>query len=169
MTAITLKSLPASAQSAGTLSEFRQVDITHSVKMENRDTWSEVDSLMKELASEDPSFGQLLVETGRELAPLASDAKHGDTITSLRMSAGLTQQALAEKTGMRQSNISLLESGRRTNIQRDTMVSMCSALGCDMNTLNAAIDAGARAYQERLDLQEVEHQAKQQKAEQLCA
>lgn len=109
----------------------------------------ELDALMHQLASEDASFGTLLEEAGKELAPLATAEGGAPTLTSLRMAAGLTQRQLADRIGQRQSNVSYLESGQRTNIHRDTMKRMCEALGCDMNTLDRALETTAALLHER--------------------
>ncbi len=114
----------------------------------------DLDALMRTLSDENPEFGTLLVETGKELAPLASAEDGSPTLTSLRMSAGYTQTELAKVIGQKQSNVSLMESGQRLNIQRDTMKRMCTALGCDMSTLDAALDATEAMLQKRLAKQE---------------
>jgi len=44
---------------------------------------------------------------------MAKKPEFSDRLKSLRESAGLTQAELAERTGMAQANVSLLESGKR--------------------------------------------------------
>jgi DNA-binding XRE family transcriptional regulator len=111
-------------------------------------------ALMAELSEADPAFGKLLAEAGRDLAPLATTREGRVTITSLRMEAGLTQAQLAKKVGQKQSNISLYESGLRTDMKRETMRGFCVALGCDMNTLDEALENSATMRQEHVDAQE---------------
>jgi transcriptional regulator with XRE-family HTH domain len=49
-------------------------------------------------------------------------------VFSLREQAGLTQEELAKKSGMKQTRISLIESGEIENIQTDTLARIASAL-----------------------------------------
>lgn len=116
--------------------------------------YDDLAALMSELGAADPAFAELLSEAGRELAPLALTRDGRVTLTSLRMQAGLTQTQLADKVGQRQSNISLYESGLRTDMKRETMRAFCSALGCDMNTLDQALENSAEMQAQRADAQE---------------
>jgi len=100
----------------------------------------DLDLLVDSLSESNPAFAALLKTTASSFAPLALTNDGQVTITSLRMSAGLTQKKLAEKIGQKQSNVSLIESGQRDNIQRDTMRLMCNAFSCDMNTLDLALE-----------------------------
>ncbi|EIM93893.1 hypothetical protein WQE_47699 [Paraburkholderia hospita] len=111
-------------------------------------------ALMAELSADDPAFGELLAEAGRDLAPLATTREGRVTVTSLRMQAGLTQAQLAREVGQKQSNISLYESGLRADMKRETMRAFCRALGCDMNTLDEALENSATMRQEHSDAQE---------------
>ncbi|WP_347558884.1 helix-turn-helix transcriptional regulator [Robbsia sp. KACC 23696] len=103
-------------------------------------SFDEIAALMSELGDADPLFKAVLASTGQELAPLATDGDGRATLTSLRMSAGLTQVQLAQLVGQKQSNISLYESGARSDMKRETMRLFCTALGCDMNTLDSALE-----------------------------
>lgn len=114
-------------------------------------------ALMAELSQSDPAFGELLARAGRDLAPLAATKAGRPTVTSLRMQAGLTQAQLAQKVGQKQANISLYESGLRTDMKRETMRAFCVALGCDMNTLDEALENCARMRQEHIDAQDAAH------------
>ncbi|MCB4350241.1 helix-turn-helix domain-containing protein (plasmid) [Burkholderia vietnamiensis] len=111
-------------------------------------------AIMAELSESDPAFSDLLAEAGRDLAPLATTSSGRVTMTSLRMQAGLTQAQLAQKVGQKQANISLYESGLRTDMKRETMRVFCAALGCDMNTLDEALENCATMRQEHVDAQE---------------
>jgi DNA-binding Xre family transcriptional regulator len=115
-------------------------------------------SLVSLLSDADPSFGELLAQVGREFAPLATTRDGLASLTSLRLAAGLTQAQLARKVGQKQSNISLYESGLRTDMKRETMRAFCAALGCDMNTLDAALENSERMTQEHRDALEAAHQ-----------
>lgn len=101
---------------------------------------SSLSALMERLAKDNPKFGEMLAHEAKRLSPLATTETGAPTLTSLRMSAGLTQTELAKRIGQKQSNISLYESGQRDNISRDCMKRLCEALGCDMNTLDVALD-----------------------------
>jgi transcriptional regulator with XRE-family HTH domain len=118
----------------------------------------DLDTLMATLGNADPAFADLLAKAGQDLAPLAKTREGGVTMTSLRMSAGLTQTQLAEKVGQKQSNISLYESGLRTDMKRETMRAFCAALGCDMNTLDAALENSAQMQEQHANAQEAAQQ-----------
>ncbi|MFA6046374.1 MAG: helix-turn-helix transcriptional regulator [Phycisphaerales bacterium] len=53
------------------------------------------------------------------------------TLKQARTRAGLTQVALAEKSGVRQNNISRLETGHIPNPHLDTVLRLASALRVD--------------------------------------
>ena len=53
----------------------------------------------------------------------------------LRVAQGLTQQQLAERTGLRRDTISALERGKSQGIEFDTLARLCDALGCMPNDL----------------------------------
>jgi len=113
-----------------------------------------LDLLVEEICRDNPAFSELLAKAGRELAPLATTREGCVTMTSLRMQAGLTQKQLADKISQNQSNISLIESGQRHDLSRKSMRKFCDALGCDMNTLDAALENTSRALDQHLDAQE---------------
>jgi transcriptional regulator with XRE-family HTH domain len=114
-----------------------------------------VDALIAELSATSPAFAQEYVRASQFLAPLA-DVEEGITLTSLRMKAGLTQHQFAQAIGQRQSNVSLMESGKRVNPNRETMRKMCGALGCDMTTLDTALENSIAALQRLYAEQEAE-------------
>lgn len=118
----------------------------------------DLDALMAKLGNADPTFADLLAKAGQDLAPLARTCEGGVTMTSLRMSAGLTQTQLAKRVGQKQSNISLYESGLRTDMKRETMRAFCVALGCDMNTLDAALENSAQMQEQHANAQEAAQQ-----------
>ncbi len=113
-----------------------------------------LDALTEKLCKANPRFSGLLAKAGKELAPLATTREGGVTITSLRMSAGLTQKQLAEAIGQSQSNISLIESGYRSDLSRNTMRKLCNAFACDMNTIDTALENAARTLEQHFDEQE---------------
>lgn len=128
---------------------------TTSAGVEDSDAhYDDLAALVAELGDADPTFAELLSDAGRELSPLALTRDGRVTLTSLRMQAGLTQTQLADKVGQRQSNISLYESGLRTDMKRETMRAFCAALGCDMNTLDQALESSAETQAQRADAQE---------------
>lgn len=55
--------------------------------------------------------------------------KSGQRISAMRMSTGLTQKALAEKTGLSQGSISQIESGLK-DIEIGKLFLLAEALGC---------------------------------------
>ncbi|MFA6422102.1 MAG: helix-turn-helix transcriptional regulator [Candidatus Buchananbacteria bacterium] len=57
----------------------------------------------------------------------------GTVIKQIRKEQGLTQPRLAEKSGLSQSIISMLECGRRRGLNLQTFQAICSALGRDMS------------------------------------
>lgn len=118
----------------------------------------DLDTLMATLGNADPAFADLLAKASQDLAPLAKTREGGVTMTSLRMSAGLTQTQLADKVGQKQSNISLYESGLRTDMKRETMRVFCVALGCDMNTLDEALENSAQMQEQHANTQEAAQQ-----------
>lgn len=121
-------------------SRFYSTEQTQTTTVDNNNDGDDLDFLVDNLSASNPTFAALLNKTAKEFAPLALTDDGQVTITSLRMSAGLTQKKLAEEIGQKQSNVSLIESGQRDNIQRDTMRMMCNAFSCDMNTLDLALE-----------------------------
>ncbi|MFN8514562.1 MAG: helix-turn-helix transcriptional regulator [Thermomicrobiales bacterium] len=53
----------------------------------------------------------------------------GVQLGHLRVAQGLTQQQLAERTGLRRDTISALERGKSQAIEFTTLASLCDALG----------------------------------------
>lgn len=79
----------------------------------------------------------------------AADELHGDdgeTLRSLRLRKGLSQQRLADLVGTSQPHIARIEGGA-DNLNIDTCRRLARALGIDLNTLDAALtlQAGAGA------------------------
>lgn len=71
----------------------------------------------------------------------AADAFHadeGETLRTLRMKKGLSQQQLAELVGTSQPHIARIEGGA-DNLALDTCRRLSQALGVDLNSLNAAL------------------------------
>jgi len=172
MTLLKVQKIVATASSAGPSPELRKLSpspASDSGTAFGAQQTDALDALMQSLSAEDPAFGDMLIEASKELALLATDGEGRPTLTSLRMSAGLTQKQLADKISQKQSNVSLMESGLRVNVQRETMKRMCSALGCDMNTLDAAIDSTVVLLDVRNAQQEAEHSAAQAADGRLCA
>ena len=56
-------------------------------------------------------------------------------IRERRQAQGLTQEALAERCGITQPGLSLIESGRSTRVS--TLQAIAKALGCDVRDLFA--------------------------------
>ncbi len=113
-----------------------------------------LDEFVESLTKANPEFGRIFAEQGLILAPLATTDNGEVTLTSLRMSSGLTQAQLAQKVGQKQSNISLMESGQRVNIYRDSMKKLCEALGTDMKTLDDALDNSKMMFDKYIESQE---------------
>jgi transcriptional regulator with XRE-family HTH domain len=59
----------------------------------------------------------------------------GQRVKRLRNAAGLTQQALAMKTGLSMSSIIHLEAGRTPNPRADTLKALAGALGTSVDVL----------------------------------
>jgi transcriptional regulator with XRE-family HTH domain len=67
------------------------------------------------------------------------------TLKALREAAGFaTQEALAEKVGMRQGAVSQLERGRVPNPTSGTLQKLAAALGCSLEQVIDAIEASVR-------------------------
>jgi XRE family transcriptional regulator, master regulator for biofilm formation len=59
----------------------------------------------------------------------------GERVKQLRRRRRLTQSALAERAGLRQSHISQLESGARANPQAHIVIALAHALDCSTDYL----------------------------------
>ena len=66
--------------------------------------------------------------------PDKSDAATGKRIKDLRKKMGLTQKALAKKSGVHENTIARLEQGRHT-ISTPTVKSLAKALSVDVNQI----------------------------------
>lgn len=74
-------------------------------------------------------------------------AEDGDTVRTLRLRKGWSQNRLAEALGTSQSHIARIERGTE-NLALETCRKLCDALGIDMNALDSALkrqEAIARA------------------------
>ena len=163
MQAIEIKRQVPVAESASDQGELRRISgvaLAGSDLGDMRPRVDAVDELMHSLSARNPRFATMIAEARRSFAPLATASDGGVTLTSLRMSARLTQTELAERIGQKQSNVSLMESGKRDNINRDTMKRMCDALGCDMNTLDASISNSVAMNEQYLKECEIAHAAR---------
>jgi transcriptional regulator with XRE-family HTH domain len=63
----------------------------------------------------------------------------GQNMQAARIKAGLTQAQLAERTGLTQQYVSLVEAGRQ-NITIDTMAAIARVIGRDVSALLRARD-----------------------------
>ncbi|HEX9581614.1 MAG TPA: helix-turn-helix transcriptional regulator [Gemmatimonadales bacterium] len=61
-----------------------------------------------------------------------------------RERAGLTQEALAERAGVRQATISDLETGKSRRIDLDILERIAKALGCEPGELIASVKGRPR-------------------------
>lgn len=59
----------------------------------------------------------------------------GKNLKRLRNSACMTQQELAEYSGITEETISFLENGHTTNPQLDTILKICEGLDCQLTDL----------------------------------
>ena len=75
----------------------------------------------------------------RELYEVDRAYSSVETLRSLRLKSGMSQKDLAIQIGKDQAYVSRLESGAFANPERKTMRRICTALGCDMNTLDACL------------------------------
>lgn len=66
-----------------------------------------------------------------KLAPMAA----------LRLRAGLSQQELSERSGLKQPHISRLENGQPGSMSNDTLKRLADALGVSMDDVNLAFQA----------------------------
>jgi transcriptional regulator with XRE-family HTH domain len=57
------------------------------------------------------------------------------TLKRLRSAAGLTQQQLAERSGLSIASLMALEQGRNPNPRLDTLRKLAAALGCTVGKL----------------------------------
>lgn len=65
------------------------------------------------------------------LLPMAGTETFGAALRRLRVSAGLTQERLAERAGVSAAGVAALEAGRRTAPRLHTVGLLCDALGVD--------------------------------------
>jgi transcriptional regulator with XRE-family HTH domain len=144
---------PAATSGAASTTVLRVVSLptqaqTKGASMPEQDG---LDRLVARLSARSGSFAKKLGEAQHAVAPLALDDDGKATLLYLRMHAKLTQTQFAQAIGQRQSNVSLMETGQRVNLKRETMQRMCEVLGCDMNTLDSALTASENRYQRYLD------------------
>jgi len=59
----------------------------------------------------------------------------GQRITAKREARGLSQQALADRCGIKTQNLNRVERDKRLNIRSDTIIALCRALGCSSDYL----------------------------------
>lgn len=71
-------------------------------------------------------------EVKTEYDALKSEFQFISTLLTMRESAGLTQQQVAERMGTKESNISRLEKGT-SNPTIKTLVKYAKACGCELN------------------------------------
>jgi predicted ATPase/transcriptional regulator with XRE-family HTH domain len=77
-------------------------------------------------------------------SPGADDAAFGDLLRQYRLAAGLTQEALAERSGLSVRGISDLERGARTHPQHETVKLLIAALGVSGEERAALLRAARR-------------------------
>lgn len=97
---------------------------------------------MIEILTQKKVSAQKLPLTGAETLPRSSQAwsKHvGQTIRSLRMRAGLTQDDLSEKAGLPQSHISRLENAEHSATHL-TLEKIAKALGVTVRDIDPCVD-----------------------------
>lgn len=58
-------------------------------------------------------------------------------LKELRKAAGVTQTELAEKVGVKQSTIAMLETGKNKSPRIEVAKKICKVLGCTMDELYA--------------------------------
>ena len=76
---------------------------------------------------------------GKKLAARLDADTAGATFASLRLKHGLTQSALAEKTGLKQSYLSRIENNRCT-LSNDTVDKLAAVFGIGSLDVRAAFD-----------------------------
>ena len=59
----------------------------------------------------------------------------GKAIKKRRAAVGMSQAELADRAGVTQATISIIESGKRANPSWDTIVGIARALGCKIEDL----------------------------------
>ena len=78
------------------------------------------------------------VSEGRKWVKENLYADDGQTVRTMRMERGWSQEQLAQSIGTVQPHVSRMESGR-DNLMIDTCRKLCNAFDIDMNTLDAAL------------------------------
>lgn len=73
-----------------------------------------------------------------------ASVRFGEALRSLRLSAGLTQEALAHRTGLSVDGISALERGHRRHPRADTLELLCVGLGLSPDERSALVERAAR-------------------------
>jgi transcriptional regulator with XRE-family HTH domain len=83
------------------------------------------------------------VNARKQFSVLALTGAGGETLTSLRMTAGLTQGELAKQSGVSQEDVELAEAGGGTRPSQAAMLLQCKVLNCSLETLDTAYDNAA--------------------------
>lgn len=73
------------------------------------------------------------------------DGDFGTALRRLRKQAGLTQEALAERSGLSVEGISALERGQRRHPRADTVDLLATGLGLGLDERRSLVEAAARA------------------------
>lgn len=92
-----------------------------------------------ERVRKNPRRAAAMDRAGKKLAARLDADTAGATFASLRLKHGLTQSALAEKTGLKQSYLSRIENNRCT-LSNDTVDKLAAVFGIGSLDVRAAFD-----------------------------
>ena len=94
---------------------------------------------MWNVSAKNPRRAAAMDRAGKKLAARLDADTAGATFASLRLKHGLTQSALAEKTGLKQSYLSRIENNRCT-LSNDTVDKLAAVFGIGSLDVRAAFD-----------------------------
>jgi DNA-binding XRE family transcriptional regulator len=101
--------------------------------------YTEIDDVLRR-SEQDSRRAAALARARKRIATRISEANPSPTLSSLRLSAGLSQSKIAELLGNSQSSYSMIESGRRKDILLSTFNSLARILSVSRDDLAAALD-----------------------------
>ena len=103
----------------------------------------DIEDIFEEFSS-DPRTRDHLVNASRKVAR-DFYGEEGESLRVLRLRAGMSQAQLAKAIGTSQPNIARLEAGSGTDVKRQTLRNLATALGTDLAAVDNALELAAQA------------------------